>query len=602
MRKLQRKYFLSFFVPTMVVIAILLVSFRSTIYNGFYQTLCQTRVEKMDLAKSNVESTLNMMQFAVSLGPFQREFREVLQEDMDMTEYERLQFQKRIRNMFANYSDTYQNLKIQYYIALYGFNGLQYCSHSYFDFSAFENAPWMEQVRAADGQIAWITTHDDVYIANSSNKVFIAARMLKNSDSSQPVGILSMIVDEASLHNVYLLDHAAEDETFLVDQSGVVVSHCDKSRIGERWDGFSALDQSDSGQLITNNTILTYARVEGPNWYVVECMPLDTVTRNATVLILIYLLISVFCFLADLLIAAYLSRRITKPIATLQRGMQKVSAGDLTVRLDGHVSDEFQGLFDGFHYMASSLNALIEEIGQREKERREAEVRLLQSQINPHFICNTLSCIRCSVLMDKNKAAAENIAILARMLRNLLDTDQIYCTLDDEIRYLRDYIDIRRSEIGREIVLDCVDDPAILACQIPKLTIQPIVENSLFHGLEKIQGTIHISITAVREKDTLLLTVTDNGYMDEQIRIQLQEQFQSQEEIRPHHGHHIGLANIDRRLKQLYGCQYGLTLPHTDTGTVVQIRLPLVGFTSEALNYEERGHTDEPISDFDCRG
>lgn len=168
--------------------------------------------------------------------------------------------------------------------------------------------------------------------------------------------------------------------------------------------------------------------------------------------------------------------------------------------------------------MAGDISRLIAEVEKTSEEKRETEIRFLQTQINPHFVYNTLNSIRCYILMGDTENANRIMILMIRLMRSILNTKKIYITLDEELENLNTYVEIQKTVYYNQLDIHFQIDPRVHMAKVPKLILQPIVENSIFHGItqEQIHGVIQID--ACPKGNDLHITVTDNGVFSEEKR------------------------------------------------------------------------------------
>ena len=526
----------------------------------------------------------NMLLFAISSGPFQRQFRNILTADFSqMTDYDKLLLKKEVDTLFNNYSDTYQNLNISYYTVLYGLNGFQYSNAESFDYGALSEASWLADVEEANGKVVWVSTHEDPFVTTSSKDIYIMARLLKtNTAALKPSGILAVVIDENSLYRTYSAG-ADSSQVFIVNQEGQIVSCKDKSLIGTRYDSPLPLDSinqsaqvSTGGSFANPSTLVTYRQLKSSGWWLVEAVPQGTLSDYSRNLLFNITAVGIICFTGSVLITWVLSRHLSRPLAKLTAGMKSISHGNLDTRLNTATHDEFHFLSETFNNMADDISRLISEVEKTSEEKRETEIRFLQTQINPHFVYNTLNSIRCYILMGDIENANHIMILMIRLMRSILNTKKIYTTLDEELENLNTYVEIQKTVYYNQLDICFHIDPRVHMAQVPKLILQPIVENSIFHGItqEQIHGVIQIE--AVQRDNDLHITVTDNGFFSQEKRTELQQRLESIEEPPSHNGHHIALNNINCRLKKIYGQNYGLELlPECGKGTQIHLWIPL---------------------------
>ena len=248
MFKLQTKMLISFVLMSCIMLSIMMFTFYRQISPQIEKDFREARLEVLSQTGSNIDNMTNMLLFAISSGPFQRQFRNILTADFSqMTDYDKLLLKKEVDTLFNNYSDTYQNLNISYYTALYGLNGFQYSNAESFDYRALSEAPWLKEVEEANGKVVWVSTHEDPFVTTSSKDIYIMARLLKtNTTALKPSGILAVMIDENSLYRTYSAG-TDSSQVFIVNQEGQIVSCQDKSLIGTHYDSPLPLDSFEHG-------------------------------------------------------------------------------------------------------------------------------------------------------------------------------------------------------------------------------------------------------------------------------------------------------------------------------------------------------------------
>ncbi len=266
-------------------------------------------------------------------------------------------------------------------------------------------------------------------------------------------------------------------------------------------------------------------------------------------------------------------------ISTLMKTVQKVKSGDMSVRYKGKFKDEIGELGNSFNNMLDRLNKLIEEKYISEVKTKDAEIKmkeyelnLLQAQINPHFLYNTLKTVQYMVF-SHDERAEHMIKLLINLFRTGMIKGEKLVSVREEMEHIRIYIEIQKMRFSDKFTVnyDIPDD--ILRLQILKLTIQPIVENAIYHGLEVNEGKGIINITAIRSGKKILFTVYDNGIgISEEKLFELKNQLLGKKD-----GRSIGLTNVHERIKLYFGEEYGLVIDSVSGhGTTVQIWLPML--------------------------
>lgn len=266
-----------------------------------------------------------------------------------------------------------------------------------------------------------------------------------------------------------------------------------------------------------------------------------------------------------------LSRSITEPIVALCERAEDISNGDLTVR-EPIVSDTYEitTLGEGIEQMVGQLGAHIRDLNQKQETIRRTELALLQAQINPHFLYNTMDTIIWLIEAEKSDEAVEMVSNLSAFFRHSLSRGEDVITLAEEERHVLSYLQIQRARYKDILDYTVEIDSALHGAVIPKLTLQPLVENALYHGIKLKRQRGHISITGWREGDEVLLTVRDDGAgMSAERLAELRRAMEHDERVG------FGVSAVNRRLELLFGKPYGLTLSGSEgVGTTVTIRIP----------------------------
>ena len=297
----------------------------------------------------------------------------------------------------------------------------------------------------------------------------------------------------------------------------------------------------------------------------------QVVTRQAGVEIALIILAAALAIVFLLRYSIRLSRSITAPLEELCRRAERVDAGDLTVQepVPSEIR-EIRTLSEGMEQMIGRLDDQMGEIKRRQESLRRTELALLQAQINPHFLYNTMDTIIWLIEADKQQEAVEMVANLSSFFRHSLSKGEDVITLAEEERHVRSYLQIQHARYQdiMEYILDI--DPGLHDAMLPKLTLQPLVENALYHGikLKRAKGTIRI--TATLADGCVLLRVEDNGVgITPQRLAQLRDAMERQERVG------FGLSAVNQRLRLQFGPQYGLEITSREgEGTAVTARIP----------------------------
>lgn len=266
-----------------------------------------------------------------------------------------------------------------------------------------------------------------------------------------------------------------------------------------------------------------------------------------------------------------LARSVTQPVVDLSRRAEDVIGGDLTVHEPVRSETyEIRTLSEGMEQMIARINTQIGEITQKQACLRKAELALLQAQINPHFLYNTMDTIIWLIEADRPQAAVEMVSNLSEFFRHSLSRGEDVITLKEEEQHVRSYLQIQQVRYKDILDYEIAIDPALLETRLPKLTLQPLVENALYHGIKLKRGKGRICITSGRSGPDVLLQITDDGAgMPPERLEELNRAMETGQRVG------FGLVTVHERLRLLFGSPYGLTLDsRLGEGTTVTVRVP----------------------------
>ena len=313
--------------------------------------------------------------------------------------------------------------------------------------------------------------------------------------------------------------------------------------------------------------------------YLIEIIPNGPLQRQIPYLS-DSLVISLLAILVlGLLLAFLLHHMITPPITALQNRITKISSGDFSFDPAIEWNNELGDIGRGINSMSASVTALMDHRLEDEKQKQDLEYRMLQNQINPHFIYNTLNSIKWMATIQHAPGIAEMVTALSRLLKSVSKSNERLVPLYEEFALLNDYFTIQQYRYGGTITLDVSyieDEKLNHSCLIPRFTLQPLVENAIFHGIEPKGSAGEVTLRV--ERDTangdVLIRLTDDGIgmTAEQAAKALQEP--GPEEAAAKY-RHVGMWNVHKRLQYSFGEAYGLSIEsEPGVGTTVTVRLP----------------------------
>lgn len=384
-------------------------------------------------------------------------------------------------------------------------------------------------------------------------------------DSGDNLGVLLMDMEYSVIEDhLRSLDLGREGYVFLLNDKGEPVYHKDTSYFSDPDKQAQLLEIQSAGDGYdkASNLLTCQTQIEKTGWTMVGVVSLDTLKMLERQLFEAVLLTGGLLFIAVLLIGILFTRRLSTPMADLERGMNEIEKL-AEVRIRKNSFYEVELLAGNYNRMIHRIRILMDEISDKEKTLRHAELNALVSQINPHFLYNTLDTI---VWMAEFNDSSRVIALtksLAAFFRLSLSGGRELITVEDELEHVQQYLYIQKERYGDKLNYTIHAPEEVLDYTVPKIILQPIAENSIYHGIKPLDRPGQITITVQEEGEKLIFTVSDNGAGCRPDAAAADN---------PSRPGKVGLKNVDERLKLYYGPGYGVTI-HSAPGAGCRVEL-----------------------------
>ena len=468
-------------------------------------------------------------------------------------------------------------------INLYINDGLIYSSEnvSFFKASSLKNTKVEDCILRTNARVIW----GPMWYLNEStvNDTLFLLKSIKNPDDlSEDIGFLRIDFRKSIIQDIIDKINPLDDVfSFVINSDNKIIA---SSRdLKDLYDN-SSIDleliksaAQFSNQLTTfddGKFYLQSAAIDKTDWYMVNVLPkssiLSTIKTQRNYLFIIVILTIIMA----IILAAYLVKVINKRLFQVIDGMRQVPNGHLNNYIENDSSDEVGELIDNYNYMISKMSVLIDEQYKLGKEVKNAELKALQSQINPHFLYNTLDMINWMAQKNMNKEISIAVKNLAKFYKLSLNKGKDIVTIKDEVEHSKLYVNLQNMRYDNRITLITKLDESLMNCSIPKITFQPIIENSINHGiLGRGMENGSILISGYISQNNLIIQISDDGIGIEKEVLPLilkENNLQTK-------GSGYGLKNINQRIKLLYGESYGLSFTSNyGFGTTVEITLPVI--------------------------
>ncbi|MFC6551031.1 histidine kinase [Cohnella cellulosilytica] len=417
---------------------------------------------------------------------------------------------------------------------------------------------------------------DAIYsIVNSDEAIFTLARLLNNHRLQYPYGILTIDIKENVLYSLYEKETLNKD-IYIVNADGIVLSAKNKEQISKPLSsiiGPGSWENGNVGTFETNidgeQSLIVFNSMKF-GWKTVSVVPLGLVLSDVRKETNRMLLISGLSVVLAVVLIFLISRYFSNRFQTLYRYIRKVENEDFIFDIQGWGRDEVGQLAEAFHAMRRRLNELINEVYKKEILKKEAELYALQSQINPHFLYNTLSIISSLAIRNHDPEVGSVVSHLSNFYKTSLNKGKKNILVQKELDITRHYIAIQQTRFENLFRVHWQIDESLYPYSTLKLMLQPFVENAILHAVWDDNHPLNIVIRLFREADGMIFEVVDDGagMTAEQANNALQS----------HMDAGYGIRNVHERIQLAYGPGYGVELfSRRGIGTQVRIKLPLHG-------------------------
>lgn len=391
----------------------------------------------------------------------------------------------------------------------------------------------------------------------------------------RPLGAVAVMTAEAHVAGLYEDVPLGESGWYaIVDADGRIVSAADKSRLGEDASALLAEARMGTGARVPVDgvsSLLLALPYEKLGWTLLGVVPVAEITGPNRMLLVFALAIGLLCVLLALLISSAIASRMSRPILELKRRVIQAGAGERDLPLLIERSDEIGELNRAFARMLMETDELNRRIIGEHNKQKEAELSLLLSQLSPHFLYNSLECICGLSALGKNDEVIDATSELARFYRSVFSGKGKLTTVEGELDMARRYFNIMRYRYPGKLDFEIDCDPGVAGCLIVKLSLQPVIENAIIHGLRNSRRPWRIEIQAYREGDAVCVGVWDNGVGMDQQTIDMVFLSDHPADSRAH----FGLRATNERIRLICGAGYGLKVySGVDEGTMIVANFP----------------------------
>lgn len=440
---------------------------------------------------------------------------------------------------------------------------------------------WFQTARNNPNHISFSLPHiENLFTGQYTWVVSMSRGVTITRDQEQIDAVLLVDVNFKKLDTLFgRVSLGKKGYVYIIDLAGNIVYHPQQPLIyaGLKNENRTIALQNSYGSYVDESNgerrLITIKTVDNLGWKIVGVSYMDEIATTQQEISGFMFWLLVFVIVIVLFVLTYISARISRPIKKLERSMEKVERGDFTVNLSIRGSHEVEQLSRRFNLMVARVRELMDQVIREQELKRTNELEVLQAQINPHFLYNTLNSVVRMVGIGKNEDVITTITSLSRLFRISLSRGKNIITVQDELEHVRHYLIIQKMRYKNKFEYEIEAQEEALTCKTLKLILQPIVENAIYHGIEKMADQGMITITVAMIADKLLFQIRDNGLgMPEHVRTSiLSGQYKSED------GSGVGIRNVHERIRLFFGEEYGLQIEsELESGTTVKISIPVL--------------------------
>ncbi len=443
--------------------------------------------------------------------------------------------------------------------------------------NAFLNSYMPENLQNRSPGFIW-TYLDENYIDSDRKAYPLVLTLVKNiynNSGKKLYGTFIISIPEAEISKLTAssYNNQTQSRRAVLDSNNIVISSNQTDWIGKPFSDIIDADFPDQekGYFITEGDaqkIISFIHLDSMT--IIDVKSYDSMTGQLRITMNRLLIFNTFFLLLYILFSALIAKNLANPIHKLSRRMLDTNFEAPVIEKPKNRSDEIGILENTFYIMRENIRKLIQDNQEKENKKRESDMKFLQSQISPHFLFNTLNTIRWAGINNNTQKVADMVLALSNLLRMTIVRDNDLITISEEIETLKSYVIIlqMRHSIRFEMIYNLPEE--MLTYHIPKLLLQPIVENSIIHGFENISHEGIIEISSRNEEQFMIISVKDNGSGMDVLAL---PNGKNKSEFK---FSGIGINNIDERIKLYFGEEYGIKISSDSNGTTVELWLPQI--------------------------
>ncbi|MFP4484002.1 MAG: sensor histidine kinase [Spirochaetaceae bacterium] len=590
-RKIQTTIALAFAVlvfTTATVIAVLSYSFTR---QAVRRTSEDYTRQLVDQVQRNIDSYITHMENIAEVVQLNEQVQEFFGASGVIAPADEEEYRRRITTFLNSISRTRRDISL---ILIAGYNDRILTHDPAIEINtsvAVDRQEWYLKARANSDSAVVSSSHVQNLVDGEYRWVITLSRTINDPVTRADYGVMLVDLNFSVINDLLSgISLGRKGYLFIVDADGSIVHHPRQELIYsnlEREYIDRVLSDADGSFAVTDEKgerIYTVRTSDHTGWRTVGVNYAPELVQNRATIQRFYSYWVLLCIVVAILVSILISRRISAPILRLRTSMQAVERGSFDITVDVSSNNEIGDLARDFNIMIAQIKELMRRNAEEQEQKRKSELLALQNQITPHFLYNTLDSV---IWMAEGRQYANvvtTVSALARLLRLSVSRGDELITIRDEIAHIKNYLIIQKLRYRDKLDFVIDVDKGVLHLKTPKVILQPLVENAIYHGIKNKEGVGRVTVTGALRGDDVALAVRDDGIgmSAKQMRTILQE---SADAARSRRGRaRVGVRNVHERIQLYFGSAYGLSFARDNgAGTVVEVRLPVV--TAEEESY-----------------
>lgn len=571
----------------LLLLTIIAVTYQLTTEENTEKTISH-QVEKLTLLSRELSSELSSFQ-ETSIGlSRQKAFQELMRQsrEMDTNSSSALSRQRTLVDL--DFSNVIYSVPGLHSISIYMDHPPVNSQHpvQFHSMEEFHSLPWANEL--ADVTAAWLGERKVSLLFGEADVVSYGRNLY--SSRGDLIGVMILNIQKDFIVN-WLRDKGNTSNLFILDGDGSLLSHPpDHDEFQELQPYLKQLSSSLQGrrgvteeaELTRDRDLVVSSAVPSSNWTLLEVTPNELITAGSKKIAIWLSVIGLISIIFVTVTMLYLTKKFTQPIIQLKNVMQTYPQSSATEELPNDYQNEFGLLFDGYLQLVARSDSLYASVLQKTKRQRMAESKALQANINPHFLYNTLDQLNWRAIERGDDDMSKMLELLGSMLRIGLSKGKSHLSIPEELDYLKHYLELQKINKDGKLDYQIRTSGDLSPYYLPKLTLQPFVENAVIHGLtNKRDGFIQVTIE--EKSQSLLIEISDNG----------KGLSRNQNEQTSFDTGGYGIANVKERLAVYFGDKASITLENNQNeGVTAQVTIPKVNAQFfHLLNQDEEGAT-----------